>query len=366
VGLGLTEGAPDHSTLSRTRRLIDLETHQQVFDWVLARLAEGGLLRGRTVGIDATTLEANAALRSLVHNHTRESYQQFLTRLAQESGIGTPTREDLARLDRQRARKGSNDDWHNPYDPDAKITKLKDGSTHLAHKHEQAVDMDTGAVVAVTVQAANAGDTTTWRETFEQAASSLAQAAQWSPAAAEQLHDELAEVVADKGYHSNQTLVDFAEIGVRSYVAEPRRGRRNWSQCPAARAATYANRRRVRGARGRRLMRRRGELVERPFAHLLETGGLRRVHLRRANNILKRLLVHVAAYNLSLLMRKRYGVGTPRSLQGRPAAAAAALLATLFGWLTARLAAWGRWAAYYTRIWPTSVSSGGRRFLNAA
>jgi transposase len=151
LGYALTDATPDHSTVSRNRRLIDLQTHQEVFVWVLQVLAKEGLLQGKTLGVDATTLEANAALRSIVRRDTGESYQEFLTRLAQASGIETPTREDLARLDRNRPKKGSNDDWQHPQDPDAKITKMKDGRTHLAHKAEHAVDMESGAVVAVTV-----------------------------------------------------------------------------------------------------------------------------------------------------------------------------------------------------------------------
>src|SRR5215471_18956910 len=159
LGLRLNDPPPDHSTISRTRRLIDLETHRKVFTWVLRLLAEKGLLKGQTLGIDATTLEANAALRTIVRRETGEGYQEFLTRLAQESGIATPTREQLARLDRKRARKGSNEDWKHPHDPDARIAKMKDGRTHLAHKMEQAVDLKSGAGVAVTIQPADRGDT---------------------------------------------------------------------------------------------------------------------------------------------------------------------------------------------------------------
>lgn len=311
----LDEAPPDHSTLSRTRRLIDVETHQAVFTWVLQQLADAQLVQGRTLGIDATTLEANAAMRSIVRRDTGEEYEAWLTQLAAASGIATPTRAELARFDRKRKKKGSNDDWTHPQDPDAKITKMKDGRTHLAHKAEHAVDLETGAVVSVTVQDADDGDTTTLVETLSLAADQLAVVAQTG----------LAEIVADKGYHSNQTMVEFADMGVRSYVSEPDRGRRNWTGKARARDAVYANRRRIRGARGQRLLRQRGELVERPNAHLYETGGLRRVHLRRHPNILKRVLVHVCGFNLGLLMRQLTGVGTPRSLQGRAAAVLEAL-----------------------------------------
>jgi transposase len=318
LGLVLPEAPPDHSTISRTRRLIDVETHEAVFTWILQRLADAGLVKGKTVGIDATTLEANAALRSIVRRDTGESYHDFLTKLAHASGIETPTRADLARIDRKRKKKGSNDDWTHPHDPDAKITKMKDGRTHLAHKAEHAVDLESGAVVAVTVQGADEGDTTTSRETLIEAAEQLETV----------LPDGngLQEVVGDKGYHSNDSLVDLETVGVRTYISEPDRGRRNWKKNPKARDAVYRNRRRIRGTRGQRLLRLRGERLERPFAHLYETGGLRRVFLRGHTNIRKRLLIHVGGFNLGLLMRQLIGVGTPRGLQGRLAAAMCALL----------------------------------------
>jgi transposase len=309
LGLQLHEAPPDHSTISRTRRLIDVETHEAVFRWILDRLAAVGLVKGQTVGIDATTLEANAALRSIVRRDTGESYEAFLTGLAKASGIETPTREDLARIDRKRAKKGSNDDWTHPDDPDARITKMKDGRTHLAHKAEQAVDLETGAVVAVTVQPADEGDTKTIEETITKAAENVEKA----------VPDEnsIQELVADKGYHSNDVIKALTELGVRTYISEPDRGRRNWKGKQAERDAVYGNRRRIRGERGRALLRRRGERLERPFAHAYETGRLRRVHLRGRRNILKRVLIHTAALNLGLLMRTIVGVGTPRSLQGR-------------------------------------------------
>src|SRR5262245_5708576 len=315
LGLELDEAAPDHSTISRTRRLIDLETHQRVFTWVLERLAKEGLLIGKTIGIDATTLEANAAMRSIVRRDTGASYEEFLKGLAKASGIKTPTREALARLDRRRKKKASNDDWTSPSDPDAKITKMKDGRTHLAHKAEHAIDVDTGAIVAVTVQGADRGDTTTIKKTLEEAEGQLD--AVTEKGKGDELHpDGLSEIVADKGYHSDQTLIELEDQGLRSYVSEPDRGRRKWKDNVDAQQAVYANRRRIRGKRGKRLQRKRGELIERPFAHLYETGGMRRTHLRGHINILKRLLIHAAGFNLGLAMRNSIGVGTPRGLQG--------------------------------------------------
>jgi transposase len=310
--LPVDEPSPDDTTISRTRRAIDLETHRGVFTWVQQRLVEAGLLKGKTIAIDATTLEANAAMRSIVRRDTEQSYQEFLTGLAQASGIETPTREDLARLDRKRKKTTSNQDWKHPWDPDAKVAKMKDGRTHLAHKAEHAVDLDTGAMVAVTVQGADQGDTTTIIET------AIAAAEQIEDAQAEvQVLQALEEIVTDKGYHSNQTMIDFAAVGLRSYVAEPDRGRRDWSKEPAAQTPVYANRRRIRRARGRRLMRQRGERIERSFAHLYDTGGMRRTHLRGHANILKRLLIHAGGFNLGLLMRHLIGSGTPRGLQDR-------------------------------------------------
>lgn len=313
VGLGLDTAAPDHSTISRTRRLIALETHRAVFTWVQEQLAAAEVLKGRTVAIDATTLEANAAMRSIVRRDTGETYQEFLTRLAAESGIKTPTREALARLDRRRKKRTSNIDWKNPFDPDAKITKMKDGRTHLAHKAEHAIDLDSGAMVAVTLQGADVGDTTSLGETAIAAAEQVEAAHGASPRPA-----ALTELIADKGYHSNQTMIDLHAVGVRSYIAEPDRGRRHWMKAPAAQRAVYGNRRRVSGVRGKRLLRRRGEYVERSFAHVYDTGGMRRTHLRGHRNILKRLLIHASAFNLGILMRQVFGPGTPRGLQGHP------------------------------------------------
>ena len=321
LGVGLEEATPEHSTISRPRRVIDLETHRAVFTWVLQVLAQADLVKGFTVGVDATTLEANAALRSIVRRDSGERYDAFLTRLAVESGIATPTRADLARLDRRRPKKGRNADWQHPHDPDARITKMKDGRTHLAHKAEHAVDMDTGAIVAITVQGADEGDTTTVAETLIEAADALEAVA----AVTDGLTSVIENVVMDKGYHSTHVLVGLTEAGVRTFVAEPARGRRCWRGQPHARAAVYANRRRIASLRGRALQRHRSLRLEQPNAHLYETGGMRRTHLRGHATITKRLLVHAAAFNLGLLMRRTVGVGTPRGLQGRAGHAVAAL-----------------------------------------
>jgi len=319
VGIALDEIAPDHSTISRTRRKIDHETHQEVFTFVLKIVAAHGLIDGQTVGVDSTTLEANAAMKSIIRKDTKETYEQFLTRLAKESGIETPTRDDLAKIDKKRKNKASNDDWMNPHDPDAKITKMKDGTTHLAHKAEHAVDMGEngcGAVLAVNLTPADQGDTQTLVQTIEQASENLQEVADDPRTQGTIPENFAAEVVGDKGYHSNQTMEDIKEMGARSYVSEPGRGQRDWEEKSEAQAAVYANRRRTKGERGKRLMRRRGEFLERSLAHLYETGGMRRLHLRGRENIHKRLLIHAGGFNLSLIMRQLIGKGTPRGLQG--------------------------------------------------
>ncbi len=315
LGCSLDAAPPDHSSVSRTRRVMDIETHQEIFDWVLKVLAKEGLLKGKTIGVDATTLEANAALRSIVRRDTKEGYQEFLTRLAKESGIKTPTRSDLVKLDKKRPKKGSNKDWEHPHDPDAKIGKMKDGRTHLLHKAEHATDMDTQAIVAVCLGDGNEGDTESLPWTLMQAQENLKKAAKDGEARKNLSDDVVRETVEDKGYHSNDILVHLEEEGIRSYVSEPDRGRRKWKGKALDQQAVYANRRRVRGKRGKALMRKRGEVMERNFAHCYNTGGMRRLHLRHRGNILKRLLVHVAGFNLSLMMRNLTGFGTPRGLR---------------------------------------------------
>ena len=300
LGYALDEGTPDHSTISRTRRLYWVETHKAVFRWVVGLLSGEGLIRGQTIAIDATTLEANAALKSIVRRADGQPYNEYLKELAQAAGIENPTREQLARLDRKRKKKGSNEEWMSPADPDARITKMKDGRTHLAHKAEHAVDLASGALLAVTLQPASDGDTSTIHRTLAEAQS-----------AAREINERAVEETV-----AGEVLKKLHEQGVRSYIPEPDRGRRHWTGKEVEQKRTYDNRRRVSGDRGRRLQKVRSELMERSFAHLYETGGMRRVHLRGRDNILKRLLVHAAAFNISLILRQQLGAGKPRQLQG--------------------------------------------------
>src|SRR6202522_4375556 len=318
VGVGLDEDTPDHSTISRTRRLIDLDTHREVFGWVLGVLADRGLVKGKRIAIDATTLEADAAMRSIVRRDTGESYEEFLRGLAKASGIETPSREDLARLDRKRKKRMSNKEWASPADGDARITKMKDGRTHLAHKAEHAVDLDTGAVVAVTLQGADQGDSKTLEKTLAEAGTMVAELiereAEVAPPEKPQVNlGGVEEVVADRGYHSGAVLERMKGYEVRTYIPEKKqKGRRHWQDKGEQQKLVYQNRERVGSEYGKSLLRRRSELVERSFAHCYETGGMRRCHLRGQQNILKRQLIHLGAFNLSLILRKLLGAGTPR------------------------------------------------------
>src|ERR1700674_5621110 len=295
--IGLDERTPDHSTISRTRRLMDIDTHREVFSWVLGLLAERGLLKGQRLGIDATTLEANAAMRSIVRRDTGESYEEFLQGLAKASGIATPTREDLVRLDRKRKKRTSNKEWKSPVDGDARIAKMKDGRTHLAHKAEHAVDLDTGAVVAATLQGADQGDTKTLDETLSEAGMAAGELikheAKQRPEQKPKMNLQgVEELIADRGYHSGAVLERMKGYEVRTYIPEKeQKGRRHWQGKGEQQKLVYQNRERVGSEYGKSLLRRRSELVERSFAHCYETGGMRRCHLRGQQNILKRQLL---------------------------------------------------------------------------
>jgi transposase len=328
--IGLDERTPDHVTISRTRRLIGAEAHQQVFAWVLKRLARGGLLKGKTIGIDSTTLEANAAMKSIVRRDSQQGYDEYLKRLAQTEGVEASDAAALRRMDRKRPKRMRNEEWVNPADAEAEITRLKDGRTALAYKSEQAVDMETGAIVAVTTHGGAVGDTDSIGETVAEAAG-VAVAEQAVQRTVNQTGIE--EVVADKGYHSNEVMRKLAEWKLRSYVAEPERGVRKWKGKAAEQAAVYANRRRIAGARGKRLQAGRGERVERNFAHQFDTGGMDRLYVRGLHNVHKKLLIQAAACNLALLMRALYGAGKPKAAHDRRGELVSAIL-SLYSALT--------------------------------
>jgi transposase len=331
LSIGLDENTPNHVTISRTRRLIDGETHQQIFTWVLERLAQGGLIKGKTVGVDSTTLEANAAMKSIVRRDTGESYNEYLKRLADAEGVDTQDAAGLRRMDRKRKKKMSNEDWVSPGDGEAEIAKLKDGRTALAYKAENAVDMETGAIVAVTTHGGAVADTATVEGTVTEAGVAVAELLTAEPPEGKYaVHPGgVEEVVADKGYHSNEVAVRLGELKVRTYIAEPDRGVRNWEGKQAEKAAVYGNRRRIRGQRGKRLQRQRGEKIERNFAHQFDTGGMDRLYVRGIGNVHKKLLIQAAACNLALLMRSMYGAGKPRAAHDQAVEAIFAILSLI-------------------------------------
>jgi transposase len=322
-----TDASPDHSSLTKIRKRLPEVVHERVFARVLAVAHEKGLLKGKTVGVDSTALEANAAMRAIVRKDTGEDYKAYLKRLATEAGIENPTDEDLRRFDRKRKKKASNEDWKSATDADSRIAKMKDGRTHLAYKAEHAVDLDSGVVLSAGIHPADQGDASTLADSLLRAQVNVVRAG---------LEVEVEEVAADKGYHKSEALAECEGWGIRTYIPEPRRKKRTWTDKPESwRVATAANRRRVRGARSKRLQKKRSELVERSFAHVCETGGGRRTWLRGRVNVTKRYLIQVAAFNLGVVMRALFGVGKPRVLQG-----AGGVVLALVLWLWRGLVAW--------------------------
>src|SRR5215831_2127388 len=309
LGLKPTEATPDHSSLTIHRQRLPKELIEQVFSFVLKLAFEKKQLKGKAIGIDATTLEANAAMKSIVRRDGGASWKAYLTKLAKEAGIAEPTDDQLRQFDRTRkGKKTSNDDWQSPSDPDARITKMKDGTTGLAYKAEHAVDLDTEIVVAADVKPADAADGETAKGTVTDAQGNLNDATK---------HEcRIAEVVADKGYHKTETLAWLGERDIRSYIAQRRDLRkRRWDDKPEGwREAVYENRRRVARDKGKQLQRRRAEVVERSFAHVCATGGARRTWIRGLIEVGKRYLVTVMAHNLGVILRALIGAGKPREL----------------------------------------------------
>ena len=307
--LATRDKVADHSWLSKTRSRLPHEVHEKVFGWVLNLVAERGLVKGERIGVDGSTMEANAALRTIVRRDNGETYRQMLTRMAKESGVETPTIDDLVRLDRKRkGKKLANEDWTSKTDPDAKIARMKDGSTHLAYKPEHAVDLDTSVIVAAPIHPADQGDTATLGPTLEEAHKNL------SAVGLAPTPENPGDLVTDKGYHSRDGLKELDGGPWKTRIAEPKpaNGYLRWHGDNAARDAVYANRARLKSGVGRDAMRRRGEMVERSFAHILDRGGMRRAWLRGRENVHKRYLIHVAGFNLGILMRALFGCGTPR------------------------------------------------------
>jgi len=299
---------PDHSWLSRTRKRLPLEVHEEMFAWVLERLNEEGLIKGDRIGVDASTMEANAAMRNIEKRVGGEGYREMLKRMAKESGIETSTTEDLIKIDKKRKNKKlSNKEWKSRSDGDARIARMKNGSTHMAYKPEHAVDLDTGAIIAAEIHLADEGDTTTLPKTLEKTRENLAEVE------AAPTQECPAECIADKGYHGREVIKELDGGPWKTRISEPDRPNFNrWHGDEAARRAVYNNRTRLGSGIAREGMKLRAEIVERSFAHVLDRGGMRRAHLRGRDNLQKRYLLHTAGFNLSLVMRQIIGSGTPK------------------------------------------------------
>lgn len=330
LGVPVTEETPDHSSMSRVHARLPLEVHEEVFQFVLRIAEEKNLLQGRKVAVDSTTLEANAAMKSIERKDTGEDWQEYLRRLAAAEGIDNPTDEELRRFDKQRKnKKVSNEEWQSSTDPDSRIARMKDGTTHMAYKAEQVVDLETDLVLAATVYTADRGDTDTLAESVVQAQINVIKAESTA---------DIQEVAADKGYHSAETVETVSEtLGVRTYIPEPERKHRlKWNDKPAGRqAAVYANRRRTKGNHGKQLQKQRSEFTERSFAHVCETGGSRRCWLRGLLKVSKRYLIQVAARNLGFILRALFGIGTARSLQRKGGLASLLYIVIMSRWTAA-------------------------------
>ena len=313
LGVSLSEETPDHSSLTRVRDRLPLEVHAEVFRFVLQMASEKGLLKGKTVAVDATTLEANAAMKSIVRRDTGEDWNEYLKRLMREEGLidehDEPTDEELRRFDKKRKNKRvSNEEWVSETDPDSRIAKMKDGRTHLAYKAEHVIDLETEMMLAAEVYTTDYADTDTLVDSVMEAQTHLNEAG---------IEAEIEEAVADKGYHAAATLELADDLNVRTYIPQPKtKHARRWTDKPPEhQRAVYNNRRRTSTAKNRRLQRGRSEKVERSFAHVCETGGARRTWLRGLEKVRKRYLISAVARNLGLIMRALFGIGTARSLQ---------------------------------------------------
>ena len=335
LGVPLNEKTPDHSTMTNTRKRLPPEVFEEVFQFVLAIAETKKLIGGKTVGVDSTMLEANAAMKSIVRRDTGEDWKEYVTRLMKEEGViekdHKPTDEEVRRYDKQRKnKKVSNEDWVSTSDPQSQITQMKDGRTHMAYKAEHVVDLKTDLVLAAEIRPATAADTATIVDSVVQAQVNLEQAGS---------KKRIEEVTADKGYHAANTLELSEFVGFRTYIPEPKRTNdRVWTDKPSEfQQAVYNNRRRVRRKKGRQLQRLRSEHCERTFAHICDTGGMRRSWLRGLANVTKRYLIATAAHNLGRILRKLFGVGKPKVLQGSESVAA--LMQLAIGWCSTILAA---------------------------
>ena len=309
LNYSLEEKTPDHSTFTVIRQRLGLEIYQQIFTLTLQALREHGLLRGKNLGIDSSVIEANASLRALVHRNTQEQYWDYVKKLAAENGIDPADTAAVRKFDRHRPGKGSNQEWQNPFDPDAKIGRTKDGATDMIYKPEAVVDLDTGAIVQAEVHPGDQAD-------HKEMAARVLEAQQNINRACEQKLDTLTvqSVTSDKGYYAVTELQALQSEAIRTVVTDPIDNRRLDKLQPAQQQAVRGARRSVKSKSGKGLLRRRGMHIERSFAHILDCGGMRRATLRGWENLNKRYKLAAAFYNLSQLMRKLFGFGTPKQL----------------------------------------------------
>src|SRR3989441_1919778 len=337
----LNEKTPEHSSFTVIRQRLGLEIYERIFVLTLQALREHGLLRGKNLGIDASVIEANASLRALVHRNTEEQYWDYVKRLAAEQGVDLQDAAAVRKFDRNRPGKGSNQEWENPHDPDAKIGRTKDGATDMIYKPEAVVDLDTGAIVRAQVQLGDESDHKDMSVRILEAQQNINRA---SKTKLDTLTVE--SVTSDKGYYAVSELPVLQQEGIRTVICDPIDNRRLDKLEPAARRAVLGARRSVKSKSGKELLRRRGMHIERSFAHILDCGGMRRATLRGWENLNKRYKLAAAFYNLSQLMRKLFGFGTPKQL-----AAFGRLLFIRLTWLLALPSLIGKWIGYYASIW---------------
>jgi transposase len=320
LGIPLDESTPNHATLTNTRKRLPQEVFSEMFQFVLGIAIEKKLLTGKTVGVDSTTLEANAAMKSIVRKDTGEDWRQYVIRLMREEGVveghEEPGDEEIRRYDKKRKnKKVSNEEWVSETDSDSRIAKMKDGRTHLAYKAEHVVDLKSDLLVAAEIRPANHMDGDTLVDSVLAAQENLQQAGS---------EVQIEEVAADKGYHNAVTLELATDLDLRTYIPEPKRphGSRWTDKAAELKQAVYANRRRTKRDKSKKLQRRRSEVCERTFAHLCDSGGTRRSWLRGLTNVTKRYLIAAAAHNLGRILWKLLGVGKPKTLQGQGGLAA--------------------------------------------
>ena len=310
LGLGPADETPDHSSISKTHKRFPKEVFDEIFQFILRVAVRKGLLWGDKLGIDSTTIQANASMKSIVRKDSGKGWKDYTKKLAKKAGLDEPTDAELRQFDKTRpGKKVSNDDWENPNDPDARITWMKNGTTRMAYKAEHAVDLESDLIVSATVHPGNAADTATVIDTAIDAAVNLEEAG---------CENEVEAIVADKGYHSTNVVMQAAEFGMKAYIPERASpARRRWvGKDPREKKVVHAARRRTKSEHGKLLSRTRSELVERSFAHVCDTGGARRTWLRGLHSVTKRHLMVAAARNLSTIMRVICGIGSPRALQG--------------------------------------------------